>query len=182
MTLAQELVGSHAPDFELPGIDNEVYHLGRYVKNYKAIAVIFICNQTPQAISYLERLKQIQAQFADQQFTIIGINSRNFSDDLSETFVQMKNFAAVNQLNFPYLRDTTQEVAKSFGAQVIPQAFLLDKDAVIRYTGKIDDCAESAEAVKNHYLKDNIINLLADKEIKTAYTEPVGTPIEWYKR
>lgn len=157
MALAQELVGSHAPDFELPGIDGEVYHLGRYREQFKAIAVIFIKNQAPQIISYINRLKQIQTQFAEQKFTIVAINSHDSDNSLQESFAEMKAFAANNQLNFPYLRDTTQDVVKSFGAKFLPEIFLLDSNAVIRYAGQID----SPQTVRNHHLPDILSQLLS---------------------
>lgn len=182
MKLNRELVGNHAPDFELPGVDGEVYHLGRYRENFQAIAVIIIGNQCPQTIKYLDRLKEIQAQFASKKFTIVAINSNDSTSNLQESFADMKAFAADNELNFPYLRDPTQDVAKSFGAQVSPEVFLLDNNAVIRYVGQIDDNADSSEAVQNQYLKDSISNLLSGKKITTNYTKPVGTPIQWRKK
>ena len=178
MTLTKKLIGDHAPDFELPGIDGQVYHLGRYREAFCAIAVVFISNQIPQAMGYLERLKEIQAQFAEQKFTIVAIDSQNSENSLQENFSEMKAFAAANGLNFPYLRDTTQDVAKSFGVEVIPEVFLLDRHAMIRYAGQIDDSADSPEAVQNHYLKDSISNLLSGQEIILDRTSPVGTPIQ----
>ena len=182
MSLDRELVGGYAPDFELPGIDEEVYHLGRYREKFKAIAVIFIANRCPQIAKYLDRLKAIQARFGSEKFTIVAINSQKSDRSYRESFADMKAFAAKNQLNFPYLRDPTQEVAKSFGAQVSPEVFLLDENAIIRYAGQIDDNADAPESVTNHYLKDGITNLLSEKKITTNYTEPIGTPIEWHDK
>ncbi|MBE9170647.1 thioredoxin family protein [Pleurocapsales cyanobacterium LEGE 06147] len=174
-------VGSYAPDFELPGIDRQVYHLGRYRENFQAIGVVFIGNNCSYVNGYIDRLKQIQAEFACCSFTLVGINSNDTDSTLEETFEAMNSFAEQNQLNFPYLRDPTQDVAKSFGARVIPEVFLLDSDAVIRYAGRIDDSLESADEVQISYLRNSIAALLAEKEIDPSYTEPVGSPIQWRK-
>lgn len=182
MTLVSKLVGDYAPDFELPGIDGKVYHLGRYQENFKAIAVVFIGDRSPQVTNYLNRLKEIQSQFAEQKFTIVAINSHNSENSLAQSVTEMKAFAAANELNFPYLRDFTQEVAKAFGAKVMPEVFLLDSQAVILYAGQIDDNADSAEKVQNHYLKDSIANLLSGQKVAIAQTQPVGTPIAWHKK
>ena len=179
MTSDRELVGGYAPDFELPGIDGEVYHLGRYRENFKAIAVVFMANQCPQIAKYLDRLKAIQTQFSPEKFTIVAINSQKSDRSFQESFADMKAFATKNQLNFPYLRDPTQEVAKSFGAQVSPEVFLLDENAIICYAGQIDDNADAPEALTHNYLKDSISNLLSGKKVSTNYTKPIGTPIEW---
>ncbi|BAU63722.1 alkyl hydroperoxide reductase/ Thiol specific antioxidant/ Mal allergen [Stanieria sp. NIES-3757] len=179
MAIDRNLVGDYAPDFELPGIDKQVYHLGRYLEKFQALGVVFLANNCPYVKKYLERLKQIQADFAADGFTLVGINSNDTDGTIQESFESMESFAQANELNFPYLRDPTQDVAKSFGATVIPEVFLLDRQAVIRYAGRIDDCSDSAEQVTNHYLRNNISALLAGKEINPSYIEPIGSSIIW---
>ena len=172
-------IGNYAPDFEIPGIDKEVYHLGSYRKKYKAIAVIFMGNVSSHVDLYIERLKQIQLDLGDRNFTIMGIDSKHRSEPIAESMEMMQKYARDNQLNFPYLRDPTQDVAKGFKAKVIPTVYLLDSDAVIRYQGRIDDCAESIEKVTKHYLRDSITAVLDDKQVAKDYVEPVGDEIKW---
>jgi peroxiredoxin len=179
MNTTENTIGNYAPDFEIPGIDKEVYHLGSYRREFKAIAVIFMSNNIPDVDSYIERLNQIQAEFIDQGFTIIGIDSNHRQESIAESFELMKNYAQAKNITFPYLRDPTQDVAKSFKVQLMPTVFLLDSDAVIRYEGRIDDCAESADQVTNHYLRNSIAALLSGKAIAEDYIKPVGSPIEW---
>ena len=172
-------IGNFAPDFEIPGIDREVYHLGSYRKKFKAIAVVFMGNNSPEVDRYIERLKQIQTDFGAQGFTVMGIDSNHNPGSIDESIDAMQQYAQEKKLNFPYLRDPTQDVAKSFKAKVIPSVYLLDSDAVIRYQGRIDDYAESAAKVTHNYLRDNISAMISATEIAKDYTEPVGTPIQW---
>ncbi len=185
MKIKESIIGGYAPDFEIPGIDGKVYHLGSYRQKFKAIAVVFMDNKSPEVDKYIDRLNQIQTEFLPQGFTLIGIDSnyRATPDGLDEaivdSFVAMKQFADENKISFPYLRDTTQDVAKSFKVTVMPTVFLLDDKAVIRYAGKIDDAPDSAEAVTNSYLRDSIINLLSGDAIAIDYVQPFGSPIQW---
>ena len=172
-------IGNYAPDFEIPGIDKEVYHLGSYRRKYKAIAVVFMNYDSPEVELYLERLKQIQAEFGDRQFTIMAIDSNYRSEPIAEVMAAMQQFARTKELNFFYLRDSTQDVAKSFKVEVVPTVYLLDSDAVIRYEGRIDDCAESAEKVNRHYLRDSVAAMLDGGRIDQNYAAPVGTDIKW---
>ena len=172
-------IGNYAPDFEIPGIDKEVYHLGSYLKKYKAIAVVFMGNYSPNVDRYIERLKQIQADFADKDFTIIGIDSNHRTEPIAESIAMMQEYAQNKGLNFPYLRDSTRDVAKSFKVKVIPSVYLLDKDAVIRYQGSIDDSGESTEKASNNYLRDSISAILSDQKVAKDYIEPVGDEIKW---
>lgn len=172
-------INQYAPDFELPGVDDAVHHLARYLENYKAVAVIFMANQCPEVIQYLDRLKQLQQDYQPQGITLVGINPNDAIGSPEDNFEQMKAFAQMHQLNFPYLRDVTQDVAQSFGATNTPEAFLLDQEGILRYRGQIDDAPASAEAVTQTYLKTAITQLLAGIPIVPAETESQGKPIRW---
>ena len=171
-------IGNYAPDFEIPGIDKEVYHLGSYRRKFKAIAVVFMGN-VPEMTPYIQRLKQIQRDFGGEKFTIMGIDSNYRSEPIAESMEAMQKYAQEQQLNFPFLRDSTQDVAKSFKAKVLPTVYLLDSDAVIRYQGRIDDGEESSEQIQNYYLRDCIAAMLSGKRISRDYVAPVGTDIQW---
>ena len=179
MEVNKNPVGNYAPDFELPGIDKQVHHLGRYLNAFKAIGVVFIGDNSAHASEHIEKLKKIQAEFESQGFTLIAINSNDFGGTIEESFEAMQNFAREQQLNFPYLRDPTQDVAKSFGAQVVPEAFLIDSQAVIRYAGKIEDRPESDDSPVSSYFHNSISALLKGAEISPSNTKPSGEPIKW---
>jgi peroxiredoxin len=172
-------IGTYAPDFELPGIDGSVHHLARYLEQFRAVGVIFMCNHCPYVRLYLERMKQIQAEFQNQEFTLVGINANDDTRYPEDSFEKMKTFAAEHQLNFPYLRDVTQDVAQSFGAERTPEAFLLDQTGVLRYSGSIDDSAQDPAAVKVPYLHNAITQLLAGQPIAAASTSAIGCSVKW---
>lgn len=171
-------IGSYAPDFELLGIDEQVHHLGRYLQHHKGIGVVFLCNECSYVWQYIERLKQLQKQFELQQFTLVGINANYANLYHEQSLKNMKEFASKNQLNFPYLWDATQDVAGSFGVQKTPEAFLIDKQGILRYGGAIDNSADPL-AVKESYLQQAIISLLAGKEISLKSTAAIGSPLKW---
>jgi peroxiredoxin len=174
-------IGSYAPDFELPGIDDSVHHLATYLEKFHAVGVIIMCNHCPFVRLYLKRLNQIQAEFRRQGFTLIGINANDAVQYPEDGFENMKGFAARNQLNFPYLRDMTQDVARSFGATRTPEVFLIDQSGILQYSGRIDDNAHDPEAVKQHYLRDAIAQVLNGGTPTPATTEPEGCSVKWRK-
>lgn len=169
----------YAPDFEIPDVNEQVHHLARYLENYRAIAVIFLSNACPYVRSYIERIQQLQNEFAESGFTVIGINSNDSHQQPEDSFDKMKPFAQEMDLNFPYLWDSSQDVAGAFDAQVTPEAFLLDQSAKIRYRGAIDDSPEAGERVQNPYLQQAIRSLLNDQPIPVRETKAVGSPIQW---
>lgn len=179
MEMTDTPIGSYAPDFELPGIDDTVHHLARYLESFRAVGVIFMCNHCPYVRLYLGRLKQIQADFQAQGFTLIGINANDAIQYPEDSFENMKTFAASNQLNFPYIRDVTQDVAHCFGAQKTPEVFLLDTNGLVRYRGQIDDNANEPEAVGVPYLRNALTQLLQGEPVSVAFTEAIGCSVKW---
>ncbi|MBE9184593.1 thioredoxin family protein [Microcoleus sp. LEGE 07076] len=172
-------INGYAPDFELPGVDQEVHHLARYLEKFRAIGVVFMCNHCPYVHLYLDRLKKLQADFDDRAVTLIGINANDCNQHPDDSFEKMKIFAADNQLNFPYIRDVAQDVAQSFGASKTPEVFLLDKDGRLRYRGLIDDNADDAAAVQVSYLQSAIDQLLKDEPVEPSITEAIGCSVKW---
>jgi peroxiredoxin len=175
-------VGSYAPDFELPGTDNQVHHLSRYREKFRAVSVITMSNHCPYVKLYLERLKNIQTEFSEQGFTLIGMNGSDANADPMENFEKMKAFAKIQNLNFPYLWDSTQDVTRSFGATKTPTAFLIDRDGVVRYKGQIDNNPYNLSGVVGeHYLRLAISCVLKGQEVDPQETEVIGTYVTWRK-
>lgn len=172
-------IDNYAPDFELPGVDDDVHHLARYLENFQVVCVIFMSNQCPEVESYLNRIKQLQKDFQDQGVTVIGINANDATISPEDSFDKMKAFATANGLNFPYIRDVTQDVAESFGAEKTPQAFLLDQEGKLRYCGLIDDNANDPEAVQVSYLRQAIAQIINGEAVTPSTTEAVGCSIKW---
>lgn len=178
MDNSEKTVGQFAPDFELPGVDGSVHHLARYLERFQTVGVVIMCNHCPFVRSYLERLKQIQADFQPQGMTLIGINPNDDQQFPEDSFDRMKTFAIEQALNFPYLRDVTQDVAQSFGAEKTPEVFLIDRACSVRYRGAIDDNTEAA-SVKQSYLRNAITQLLAGRDISPVAVPAVGCSVKW---
>jgi peroxiredoxin len=176
---ADSLLGNYAPDFELPGIDGQVHHLARYLEKHQAVGVLFMCNHCPYVRAYLERLKQIQADFQERGFTLIGINSNDATKFPEDSFDNMKTFAPQMGVNFPYLWDSNQDVAHAFAAQKTPEVFLLDGTGIVRYCGAIDDNTQQPDAVKNHYLRDAIASVLQGQTVTTTSAQALGCTVKW---
>ncbi|MGB3757044.1 MAG: thioredoxin family protein [Rivularia sp. (in: cyanobacteria)] len=172
-------IEKYAPDFELPGIDDQVHHLRRYLEKFRAVGVISMCNRCPYVGLYIDKLKKLQTELGKDGFTLIGVNGNIAHNDPSESFDSMKAFAREKQLNFPYLWDSTQDVTRSFGATKTPTAFLIDKDGVVRYRGQVDSNAQEQDAAEKSYLKNAVTCLFNSEEIVVTETEAKGSSLVW---
>jgi peroxiredoxin len=171
-------IGDKAPNFsDLTGIDDKKHGLNEY-KSAKAVVIVFTSNQCPVALDYEARLIALQELFSKQGAQLVAINS-NF--EAGSELEVMKERAESGKLNFPYLRDENQEVAKAYGATHTPHVFLLDGDRKIAYMGAIDD-NENAEKAGQHYLYTAIEAVLSGTALSTKDTQPVGCRIRFKRR
>ncbi len=61
--------------------------------------------------------------------------------------------AAKNNLSFTILKDDGNRVADTLGAQVTPEAFVLDKNSKLVYHGRIDNSRNAAN-IQSSELRD----------------------------
>src|SRR5574339_188883 len=127
--------GSKAPDFKLKGVDGKAHSLQEYKS--KATLVVFICNHCPYVKARIGDVVALQGKFNPSALQVIGINSNdpNYQD---EGFDNMVKFARQYDLNFHYLIDDSQRVAREFGAVCTPDPFLLDSSKRLVFHGKIN--------------------------------------------
>jgi len=138
-------LGSFAHDFSLPGIDGEIHSLSD-IKGEKAIVIIFMCNHCPYVQAAIQKFISLQKEFKDKGVVFIGINSNESDNYPEDSFEKMNEYAEKWGLNFAYLRDESQEVAKAYKAQCTPDIFVYDKELKLAYHGKAE--GELGDALK----------------------------------
>ena len=82
-------------------------------------------------------------------------------------------------IEFPYLVDETQQVAKAFKAQCTPDIYLFDKEHKLVYHGRIDNNWQDESKVTKEELKEAIVNLANNKPISQKQYPSMGCSIKW---
>lgn len=171
-------LGSPAPDFTLPGIDEKDHSLQDY-KGKKALVIIFMCNHCPYVQAQWSRMVALQEKYMDQDVQFIGINANSNPDYPEDSFEKMKEYADEYSMNFPYLVDESQEVARAYKAQCTPDIFVYDGTLKLAYHGRIDDSWKDATAATSHEL-DVALTALVDGKIPDTNQKPsMGCSIKW---
>jgi peroxiredoxin len=153
-------VGDQAPDWKgLTGTDDKKHSLKDLEKD-KAVVIVFTGNICPVAQAYEDRLNKLAADYKDKGVSIVAINVNPGDRDNLDA---MKQRAEKKGFVFAYLKDSSQDSGRQYGATCTPHAFLLDGHRKIVYTGAIDDNMDEG-AVKHHSLHDAIDAVLAGKE------------------
>ncbi len=177
---AQKLTTEKAiKNFVLKATDNKIYSLESF-KNAKGFIIVFTCNKCPMAKLYSDRLNKLHQKYKSKNVHLMAINSMDTVAYKEENFALMQKKVKTEKLNFHYLQDKSQKVAKQFSASHTPQSYVLWKDFfgkwIIKYEGSIDDSAlEPTKA--NNYLETAIDELLDKKLVSSSYTKSVGCRI-----
>ena len=168
--------GTKAPDFSLPGTDGKTYSLESF-DNSPILVVAFTCNHCPYVVGSEDRILRLVEDYKSKGVGFVAINSNDAENYPDDGFDQMVERA--KEKGFPYLHDETQETAAYFGAIKTPHFFVLDKDRVIRYTGRMDDNPKFESDATTHELRDALDDMLNNREVVVSTTEPVGCTIKW---
>ena len=165
-----------APSFKLMGTDSKYYSLEDFKS--RCLLIVFICNHCPYVKARIADLVSLQSKFLDSELQIIGINSNDPSYQ-DEGFDNMVKFFNVNNLNFPYLIDDTQQTAKSYGAVCTPDPFLFDQNRRLMFHGKINDAMEPEMTPQVHVMENNIRKILNGEIIDKDFDPSIGCSIKW---
>jgi peroxiredoxin len=166
---------STAPDFTLKGVDGKMHSLQDYKS--KAALVVFICNHCPYVKARIGDIVALQGKFNPTDLQVIGINSNdpNYKD---EGFDNMVAFSKEYQLNFPYLIDDSQDVAKRYGAVCTPDPFLF-VNGKLAFHGRINDALEPEARPKVPVMENNVRKLLKGEKIEKDFDPSIGCSIKW---
>jgi peroxiredoxin len=168
--------GSNAPDFTLKGVDGKSHSLRDY--DSKTTLVVFICNHCPYVKARIGDLVALQGKFKPSELQVIGINSNdpNYQD---EGFDNMVEFAKTYGVNFPYLMDDSQKVARDYGAVCTPDPFLFGAGRALAFHGRINDALEPEAKPKVPVMENNVRKLLKGEKIENDFDPSIGCSIKW---
>ena len=82
-------------------------------------------------------------------------------------------------MNFPYLFDESQAIAKKDEAVCTPDIYVYGKERKLLYRGRIDDNWEKADQVRKRDLKQAIDCILGDKKVPGEQIPSMGCSIKW---
>ena len=169
--------GDTATDFKLKSVDGKMYSMADY-KSAKGFIVVFTCNTCPFAVKYEDRVNDLAKKYKSKGYVLLAINSNDPQVQPDDTYSLMQEKAKEKGFEFPYLVDEGQKIYPQYGATKTPHVFLLDKNLVVKYIGAIDDNADDADSVKQHYLENAIAALESGKEPSPAITKAIGCSIK----
>lgn len=174
----QVKIGANAPAFDLPATDGNNHSLNSF-KNAEGLVVIFTCNHCPYAKAAWPLLVELYKEFKDKGIAFVGINPNDEEQYPEDSFDHMQKKVKEWNINFPYLRDKSQEIAKKYNATCTPDIFVYDKDRKLYYHGRINDNWQDTSKVTREDLKIALNFLLSGDPPPQNQIPSMGCSIKW---
>jgi len=168
---ASSPVGRKVENFVLNDFYGKPHALADY-KDKKVVIIGILGTECPLVKLYAPRLVQMQNKYADKGVQFLGVNA-NRQDAITE----IAAYARVYQIGFPILKDLNNRLANRLDASRTPEIYVLDRDRVIRYHGRIDDqygVGYARKSASQTFLQTAVEELLAGKPVSKAETGVVG--------
>jgi thiol-disulfide isomerase/thioredoxin len=134
--------------------------------------VTFVSARCQVSNAYGARLEALYEEYTPRGVRILFVNANTNESD--EEIVEN---ARQHRFRFPIYRDSTSKAADLLGAQLTPETFVLDRDAVVRYRGAIDDARNPAR-VKKRSLRLALDRVLAGQTVAVPETKAFGCAIK----
>ena len=169
------LSAQNVSSFTLPEVNTgDMFSLDA-ITGQEGVVLIYMSNKCPFSTAYLDRLRQMNADFPSILFILINAYTTS-----SESMVNMKTTWMDWDVNMPYLADKEQVTAEQFKITKSPTAVVLKpvgNNYSVYYKGQIDNNPQVANDVKEAYLLENLKALLANKPPIYPNNQAVGCTV-----
>ncbi|HOZ75564.1 MAG TPA: thioredoxin family protein [Flavobacterium sp.] len=173
-------LGTPAPQFRLKDTNSNHYYSYDDLKGKKGTLVVFMCNHCPFVIHVIDELVRIANDYRVQGIGFIAISSNDVAKYPQDGPEQMTEFAFQNKIDFPYLYDESQDVAKAFDAACTPDFFLFDQQDRLCYRGQLDDSRPSnGIPLSGSDLRSAIDAVIYNRTLASPQKPSVGCSIKW---
>ena len=129
--------GWKAPEFELADTDG-VRPTVASLRGPNGLLLMFICNHCPYVKAVIDRICRDARELQKMGIGVAAIMSNDPAEYPEDSFENMQELARDLNLSFPYLHDTTQQVAQTYGAVCTPDFFGFNRDLELQYRGRLD--------------------------------------------
>jgi peroxiredoxin len=173
-------LGTPAPNFTLRDTNSNHNYSYAALKGTKGTLVIFMCNHCPFVLHVLEEIIRIVNDYRVQGIGFIAISSNDAEQYPQDGPEQMTEFAFKNKMDFPYLYDESQLVAKAFEAACTPDFFLFDAQDKLFYRGQLDDSRpNNGIPLSGSDLRSAVDAIIYNRTLASPQKPSIGCNIKW---
>lgn len=173
-------LGTPAPAFRLKDTNSNYYYSYSDLKGSKGTLVIFICNHCPFVLHVINEILMVANDYRVHGIGVMAISSNDVTKYPQDGPEMMTEFAFQHKIDFPYLYDESQEVAKAFDAACTPDFFLFDNQDKLFYRGQLDDSRPGNNiSLGGGDLRAAIDGLIYNRTLVYPQKPSLGCNIKW---
>lgn len=173
-------LGTIAPEFYLKDTNSNNTFSFEDLRGSKGTLVIFMCNHCPFVLHVIKEIVMIANDYRVQGLGIVAISSNDIVKYPEDSPEKMTEFAFKNKIDFPYLFDETQEIAKAYDAACTPDFFLFDSQNKLFYRGQLDDSRPgNGIPLSGSDLRSAIDALIYNRTLSEIQKPSIGCNIKW---
>ena len=166
-------LGKAAPNFTLPdSTSGKPVSLGTLSAAKKATVLMFVSTRCPVSNAYNARMAALA-----KKYTALGVAFAGIDANTTEPTTEIADFVKQQHFLFPILKDADDRVADAYAAHVTPETFVVDKQGVLVYHGRIDNDMDPAN-VRTHELSAALDAVLAGKAVARPEAKAFGCSIK----
>ena len=166
-------LGKAAPNFTLPdSTSGKSFSLGTLSAAKKATVLMFVSTRCPVSNAYNARMAALA-----KKYTALGVAFAGIDANTTEPTTEIADFVKQQHFLFPILKDADDRVADAYAAHVTPETFVVDKQGVLVYHGRIDNDMDPAN-VRTHELSAALDAVLAGKPVARPEAKAFGCSIK----
>jgi len=133
--------GKKAENFNLKSTNDKILSLND-IKGDNGTLIMFICNHCPYVKAVIEEIVSDCKELKKYGVASVAICSNDVKNYPEDSFDKMIEFSKNHNFSFPYLNDTTQEIAKKYNAVCTPDFFGYNGKLELQYRGRIRELKE----------------------------------------
>ena len=172
-------LGSTIPNFKLLNAINGTLYSSDELNNEKPSLLMVICNHCPYVIHYHEALQLLTKDYGTQ-INMVAISSNDVEKYPQDGPEAMKVLFKSLGLDFPYLFDETQAIAKILKAECTPEFYLYDTNKTLVYRGRMDASSPGKDIpITGADLRAAIDALLEGSSVPSEQLPSMGCSIKW---
>lgn len=178
-------LGIQAPYFNLKDTITHKTFSFKDIKGENGTLIMFICNHCPYVVHVMPELVKLTKEYQAKGIGIAAINSNDIEAYPQDSPEKMVVFTEEWKMDYPYLFDPDQSVAKAYYAACTPDFYLFDRNDKLVYRGRLDDSrprVENPAPLTGKDLRNALDLLLNNQPIPSENQFPgMGCNIKWKK-
>ncbi len=176
-------IGAKAPDFSLVDTNGKTHALSDY--KGKTVVLEWVNFGCPFVVKHYDskNMQSLQKKYTDKGVVWLSISSSAKGKEGNMSPAEWnKEITAQKASSTAYLLDENGKVGKAYEAKTTPHMFIINAEGNLVYKGAIDDKrstkASDIKSSKN-YVSAALDEVLANKKVTTAATEPYGCSVKY---